>query len=39
MLDATKEIIIALINNGYFKDFEAAKSAIKEIYQEIQNAK
>lgn len=35
MLDTTKEIVIALINNGRLTDVEDVKNAIKEIHQQI----
>lgn len=39
MLDMTKEIIIALINNGRITNVEDVKLAIREIQQEIENTR
>ena len=39
MLDVTKEIIVAMINNGRLIDIEDVKTAIKEIHQEIENTR
>lgn len=39
MLDATKEIIIAMINNGKLTNIDDVKLAIKEIHQEIENTR
>lgn len=39
MLDVTKEIVIAMINNGRLVDLDDVKLAIKEIHQEIENTR